>query len=142
MLQFSTTAILLQADDTAATAAAGAFATGFMLIWLAVVVVMLAAMWKVFEKAGEPGWAAIVPIYNIIVLLKIAGKPAWWVVLMFVPFVNIVVAFLAAQGVANRFGKGTGFAIGLLVLAPVFYAMLAWGDARYSGSMSGQAAMA
>jgi hypothetical protein len=99
-----------------------------------VVVVTIAAMWKVFEKAGEPGWAALVPIYNIIVLLRIADKPMWWIILLFVPFVNIVIAYLVAVGVASRFGKGIGFAIGLVILAPIFYAMLAWGDAQYSRS--------
>jgi hypothetical protein len=130
MIPFSTTAVLLQMDEGAANAAAGAFATGFMLIWLAVVVVMIAALWKVFEKAGEPGWAAIVPIYNIIVLLRIADKPAWWIILLCVPFVNLIVGYLVAANIAARFGKGVGFAIGLLLLAPIFYAMLGWGDAK------------
>ncbi|HYR27677.1 MAG TPA: DUF5684 domain-containing protein [Thermoanaerobaculia bacterium] len=102
-----------------------------MVITLAIILVVIASMWKVFEKAGEPGWAAIVPIYNLIVLLKIAGKPAWWVVLMFIPFVNFVVAIIAIMALAKNFGKGAGFGLGLLFLAPVFYPILAWGDARY-----------
>jgi uncharacterized membrane protein YoaK (UPF0700 family) len=87
-------------------------------------------LWKVFEKAGKPGWAAIVPIYNLIVLLEIAGKPAWWVILLLIPFVNIVVAIIMVLAIAKNFGKGAGFAIGLLLLGPIFYAILAWGDAR------------
>ena len=58
---------------------------GFTLLWLAITVLIVAGFWKVFVKAGEPGWAAIVPIYNIFVLLKIAGKPAWWIILMIIP---------------------------------------------------------
>src|SRR6476620_10565425 len=104
---------------------------GMTIFWLAVVVLMVASMWKLFQKAGEPGWAAIVPIYNFIVLLKIAGKPAWWIVLMFIPFVNLIVAIIAALAVARNFGKGTGFGLGLAFLAPIFYPILAFGDSRY-----------
>ncbi|MBK5258031.1 MAG: signal peptidase I [Thermoanaerobaculia bacterium] len=102
-----------------------------MIIWLAVIVVMIAAMWKVFVKAGEPGWAALVPIYNIVVMLKIAGKPAWWVILFLIPFVNLVMAIIMSLAIAKNFGKGTGFGLGLAFLSPIFYPMLAWGDARY-----------
>ncbi len=102
-----------------------------MVVWLAIVLLMVAALWKIFQKAGEPGWAAIVPIYNLVVLLKIAGKPAWWVLLMLIPIVNFVIAIIAILAVAKNFGKGAGFAMGLLFLAPIFYPMLAWGDARY-----------
>jgi len=73
-----------------------------------------------------------VPIYNIIVLLKIAGKPVWWIILLFVPFVNFVIGILAAIGVAKNFGKGAGFGIGLVFLPFIFYPILAWSDAQYS----------
>ena len=104
---------------------------GMMVLWLAIVILMIAAMWKVFEKAGKPGWAAIVPIYNLFVLCEIAGKPAWWGILLLIPFVNIVVAIIVTLAVAKNFGKGAGFGIGLLLLPMIFYPMLAWGDARY-----------
>ncbi len=65
------------------------FGGAFALVWLAVAVVMIIGWWKIFEKAGKPGWAAIVPIYNIIVLCEIVGRPAWWVVLFLIPCVNI-----------------------------------------------------
>jgi hypothetical protein len=94
------------------------------LIWLALVVAIIAGFWKVFVKAGEPGWAAIVPIYNAIILLKIAGKPIWWIVLMFVPLLNIVILFLVDDAVAKRFGKSTGFAIVMLIFPYVGYPML------------------
>ena len=125
-------AMLLQQEPTPEQlAGAGAAATVFMVVYLAVILLIVASMWKVFTKAGEPGWAAIVPIYNLIVLLKIAGKPAWWVVLMLIPFVNIIVLAIATIALAKNFGKGAGFGLGLLFLSPIFYPMLAWGDARY-----------
>ena len=118
--------------DAAANAAAAGLGIGFMLVWLLIVVLMIAGMWKVFQKAGKPGWAAIVPIYNIIVLLEIAGKPAWWVVLFLIPFVNFIIAIMLGISVAAKFGKGTGYGLGLALLGPVFYPMLGFGDAQYN----------
>jgi len=123
--------MLLQEEPEIPSAAAAGMGIGMMVIWLVVVVVMIAAMWKVFAKAGKPGWASIVPIYNLIVLIEIAGKPVWWFVLMLIPGVNIVVGIIVVIAFAKNFGKGVGFAFGLLLLAPIFYPMLAWGDARY-----------
>jgi hypothetical protein len=102
-----------------------------MGLWLIVAVVVIAAMWKVFTKAGQPGWAAIVPIYNVIVLLQIAGKPIWWLLLMLIPLVNIIVFVLVYRGLARNFGQGVGFTIGLLFLSPIFVPILAWGGAEY-----------
>ncbi len=107
-----------------------------IIFWVAIAILMIAAMWKVFEKAGEPGWAAIIPIYNAIVLLKIAGRPIWWIILFIIPLVNFVVAIIVAIDVANRFGKGTGFGIGLALLPFIFYPILGFGDARYSPAPS------
>lgn len=125
-------ALLLQQEPTPEqVAAASGVGIVAMIVSLAFILLMVASMWKVFQKAGEPGWAAVVPIYNLIVLLKIAGKPAWWLVLMLVPFVNLVVAIIVVFALAKNFGKGAGFGLGLLFLGPVFYPILAWGDARY-----------
>ena len=104
----------------------------FWIFWLAFMALVIAALWTVFTKANQPGWACIVPIYNIIVLLKIAGKPVWWIVLLFIPLVNFVIGILAAIGVAKNFGKSSGFGIGLVFLPFIFYPILAWSDARYS----------
>ncbi len=103
----------------------------FWIVWGVVVVVEIAAMWKVFEKAGKPGWAAIIPIYNVIVLLQVAGKPLWWLILFFIPIVNIIVAILMYAGVAKNFGRSTLFALGLIFLGFIFFPILAWGDATY-----------
>ena len=123
--------LMFQDEPQIPSGAVAGIGMGMVLVWLAVVVVLIAAMWKVFVKAGKPGWAAIVPIYNIVVLCEIAGKPAWWVILFFIPFVNFVVAIILALAIAKNFGKGGGFAAGLILLPFVFYPMLAWGDSRY-----------
>lgn len=105
----------------------------FYIIYFGFLALMIASMWKVFTKAGQPGWASIVPIYNAIVLFKIIGKPAWWVVLMLIPLVNFVVSIIATIALAKSFGKGGGFAAGLILLPFVFMPMLAFGDAQYQG---------
>jgi hypothetical protein len=115
-------------QDTYAT---GGLGPTFWIIWCIVVIIQIAAMWKVFEKAGKPGWAAIVPIYNVIVILDIAGKPWWWILLCLIPFVNIVVLIIVYISLARNFGKGVGFALGLIFLSFIFFPILAWGDAQY-----------
>ena len=104
------------------------------IILLAIIVFQIAAWWKVFEKAGKPGWAAIVPIYNIYVLIQIGGKPGWWIILCLIPIVNIIVILLVMLGVANNFGKGTLFGIGLFLLGVIFFPILGFGDDRYGGA--------
>jgi hypothetical protein len=104
------------------------------LLMLAVVVFVIAGIWKVFTKAGHPGWACLVPIYNVIVLLQIAGRPVWWFLLMFVPLVNIIVTFVVVMDIAKAFGKGAGFGLGLFFLGPIFYPILGFSDAQYEGA--------
>src|SRR6202166_1635632 len=86
------------------------------LFALALAIVLIAALWKVFTKAGQPGWAAIVPIYNLVVLLNIVGKPLWWIILFMIPIANIYAVFSVAIALAKSFGKSTGFGIGLAIL--------------------------
>ena len=105
-----------------------------ILVGLAIMLFFIAAMWKVFTKAGEPGWASLIPIYNLVVMLKIAGKPVWWIILFLIPLVNIIISVLVALGIAERFGKGAGFAIGLVFLPFIFYPILGFGSATYGGS--------
>jgi hypothetical protein len=102
-----------------------------MIVYLALIVLVFAGLWKTFAKAGEPGWAAIIPIYNIIVLMRIAGKPLWWVILFFIPIVSIVIAVLVSINIAKNFGKGEGFGLGLAFLGFIFYPILGFGDARF-----------
>ena len=103
------------------------------LIFLAIIVGIIAGIWKVFTKAGKPGWAALIPIYNAIVILEIAGKPLWWIILLLIPVVNFVVAILVNIAVAEKFGKSSGFGVGLALLGFIFYPILGFGDAKYQG---------
>ncbi len=82
-------------------------------------------MWKVFVKAGQPGWASI-PIYNLYVWCKIVGRPGWWIILMLIPFVNIIVGIVLCIDMAKSFGKGAGFGIGLAFLGIIFLPILGW----------------
>jgi len=108
----------------------GSMMTGW-LIGLVVFVLMIVAFWKLFTKAGKPGWTGIIPILNTLQLLDIAGKPWWWLLLMMIPIVDIVLWFLIAISFARAYGKGAGFGIGLALLPPIFYLILAFGSAQY-----------
>jgi hypothetical protein len=118
------------ANNGGLLAAMGAFA----FVYLAVIVLMIVSMWKVFEKAGKPGWAAIVPIYNIIVLLEIINKPLWWIILLIIPFVNIIFAIIVAHQLSLSFGQGIGMTLLLIFLPFIGYPMLGFGSARYQGA--------
>ena len=134
----STLAFLLMQSDSGNNAAGNAAAAGIMgamgLVWLALLVLMIAALWRIFVKAGEPGWAAIIPVYNLVVMLKIVGRPVWWIVLFLIPFVNLVMGFIVAFDLAKVFGKGAGFALGMIFLFPIFYPILGFGSAKYQGA--------
>lgn len=106
----------------------------FWVIYGAFIILIVAAMWKVFTKAGKPGWAAIVPIYNVIVMLEIAGKPTWWILLFLVPLANLIVMIITIVEIAKRFGKGGGFAVGLILLGFIFWPILGFGSAKYQGA--------
>jgi hypothetical protein len=92
--------------------------------------------WKVFEKAGEPGWTIFVPFYNLYRFVKIAGKPGYWALLYLVPGVNIVISLLTNLGIAQKFGRSDGFGVGLFLLDFVFYPILAFGDDEYEKEIS------
>lgn len=100
------------------------------------------AQWRVFQKAGRSGWASIVPIYNLYVLLKIVGKPGYWMLLMLIPFVNIYFAIKTVHLLSKSFGKDTGFTLGLLFLSFIFYPILAFGGSKYLGPYGDPAAFA
>ncbi len=105
-----------------------------LLVLLAFVVVIIAGCWKVFTKAGKPGWAVIIPFYNLYVMLTIAGKPGWWIILFFIPFVSLIMSILMCLALADKFGKGAGFGIGLAFLPFIFFPMLGFGSAQYKGT--------
>ncbi len=106
---------------------------GTILIYLAVVVIYIAAEWKIYEKAGKPGWAVLIPFYNIYVLLKIVGRPGWWLLLFFIPLVNIIIGIIVTNDLAKSFGQGVGFTLGLIFLSPVFILLLGFGNYKYIG---------
>lgn len=108
----------------------GPFAT---FIELVIVVLIIVSVWKIFVKAGKPGWAAIIPIYNVIVLLEIVGKPWWWLLLMLIPVVNIIFAIWTVNLLSKSFGQGVGFTLGLIFLSFIFYPILGFGSYEYKG---------
>jgi len=105
-----------------------------VIFYVAIIVLMIASMWKIYAKAGQPGWAAIVPIYNIIVLLQIVKKPLWWIILCLIPLVNIIILIIIYNELSKAFGKGPGFTVGLILLGIIFFPILAFGDAKYMGN--------
>jgi hypothetical protein len=94
---------------------------------------MIASGWKIFSKAGKPGWASIVPFYNTIVLLEIVGEPWWWLLLLLIPYLNFIILILIIHKLSLSFGKGVGFTLGLILLFFIFLPILAFGDAKYLG---------
>jgi hypothetical protein len=96
-------------------------------------ILLIIAQWMVYEKAGKPGWACIIPFYNIIVLLEIVGKPWWWLLLMLIPVVNIVLVIIVYHNLSLSFGKTASFTVGLVLLSFIFFPILAFGEAKYLG---------
>jgi hypothetical protein len=109
------------------------FSPAFIILWIAFVIFVIAAMWRVFEKAGQPGWAAIIPIYNIYIMTKIAGKPGWWVLMFLIPFINFIFAIWLYNMISKSFGKDEGFTAGLVILGIIFWPILGFGSAKYLG---------
>lgn len=115
----------LLADDNNYTPSFGGFVFG---------VIALVGLWKVYTKAGQPGWAAIIPIYNIIVFLRIVRRPIWWILLLLIPIVNVVTYIVIEYELAKSFGKGVGFTILLIFLPFIGYPILGFGDAKYNAA--------
>jgi len=109
--------------------------TGFLMVFLIVfsilAIIQIIALWKLFVKAGKPGWACIVPIYNIIIMLEIARKPSWWFFLLLIPFVNIYFAIVMLNSIVKNFGKDSSFTVGVILLPYIFIPILGFGSARY-----------
>lgn len=106
------------------------------IIGLVIAIFFIVCWWKIFTKAGQPGWACLIPFYNLYVMLKIAGKPGWWLILFFIPLVNFIIIILMIVGIAQNFGKGTGFILGLIFLSIIFIPILAFGESKYVGASS------
>ena len=105
----------------------------YAIFVIALIVFFVIVEWKIYEKAGQSGWACLIPIYNIIIFLRIIGKPWWWIILFMIPGVNIVFAIWATNLLSKSFGKSEGFTVGLILLGFIFYPILGLGDAEYVG---------
>lgn len=122
------------------TTSVAVFSGAWLLFYVIFLVLIIVAYWKIFVKAGEAGWKSIVPIWNIIILLKIIGRPWWWLLLMFIPFVNFVVAIVVAIDLGKAFGKDVVWSVFLLIIFSVVgYLILGLGDAKYVGPSAGAA---
>ena len=135
--------------DGAAFALAGGIIVAYIIVCLAIAVVTIIGMWKVFTKAGEEGWKSIIPVYNLYTLCKIVGVSPWWILIIFlggivsiIPIIGwlaymaatIYFGILLAKSTANSFGKDTGFAVGLYFLSTIFFCILGFGKAKYEGA--------
>jgi len=101
---------------------------------LAVIVLLIIGEWKIFTKAGQPGWAVLIPFYNLYVFLQIVGRPTWWMlILLFIPVVNLIFLVIMTNDLSKSFGQGIGFTLGLIFLSPIFILLLGFGDYKYIG---------
>lgn len=130
MYTYNTTYYTTTSVDTEALGAAMGVVSVFALILM---VIMIVANWKIFTKAGKPGWASIVPFYNMYTLFEVAGMNGWMFLLLLVPIVNIVMAIMVYINLAKAFGQSGAFAVGLILLNPIFSLILAFGKAQYVG---------
>lgn len=117
-----------------AIAASMAVISVIMIIFFIIGVITIIANWKVFTKAGKPGWTSLIPFYNMYQLFEVAGMNGWMFLLLLVPFVNFIIIIMLNINLAKAFGKDTGFAIGLILLNPIFMLILAFSDAKYIGN--------
>ncbi len=125
---------LLQSDTGDSGPLAAMFSTIYLLCCLLpMLILVVAGLWKMFVKAGKPGWAAIIPFYNYWVAFEISGRPGWWMFGLLIPILNIIVMAVLCYDLARSYGKGMGTALGLYFLPMFFMLWLGWGDAAYVG---------
>ncbi len=113
--------------------AAFVFLIGFLGIILVLGLLTIAGMWKVFDKAGQPGWACLIPIYNLYIFTVIAGREWWWMLLCIIPYIGFIFAIILTVDIAKSFGKSVPYGLGLAFLGFIFWPMLGFSDARYIG---------
>jgi hypothetical protein len=128
------------AQVTYETSGAG---VGALLLYVAVVyAIVVIPYWVIFTKAGQPGWPALIPIYSTYILLKVIGRPGWWLFLFLIPFVNFVIYIIVSNELSKSFGHGVGFTFGLIFLSIIFLFILAFGSSTYRGPAGGPGAAA
>lgn len=119
--------------DSLYTGVAAGFSVAYLVILLVVGVIVLVATWKLFQKAGKPGWAAIVPFYNNYCMFEMVFGNGWLFLLLLVPCVNVIIGFMLNFKLAKSFGQGTAFGLGLIFLYPIFICILGLGKYDYIG---------
>lgn len=102
-----------------------------LVMIMPVILFALLGWWKIFDKAGKPGWACLIPIYNVIVFMEIINKPLWWIILLIIPIVNIPISIIITHRLSLSFGKDSAFTVGLIFLSIIFLPILAYGDSQY-----------
>ena len=129
--------LVAQYNSNTSTGLSAGVAILFILIGIAAYLFYGYCLGLVFRKAGQPLWAGFVPIYNSYILLKVVGRPGWWLILYFIPVINFIITIIVYLDLAKSFGKGVGFALGLIILSFIFIPILAFSDARYLGPVAG-----
>jgi hypothetical protein len=114
-----------------------------LLLWFAVIyAIAVIPYWVIFTKAGQPGWPALIPIYSTYILLKVVGRPGWWLWLFLIPLVNVVIGIIMLNDLSKSFGHGVGFTLGLIFLSLIFLFILAFGSSTYRGAAGAMGAPA
>lgn len=103
---------------------------GFLFL---VLIAEIAGIWQIFRKAGYEGWEALIPIYNAIIFFRIIGKPWWWLLLFFIPGINIIFIVWSFNMLSKSFGKDEGFTAGLVLMRFLFIPLLGFGSSEYNG---------
>lgn len=108
-----------------------------LIVYFLILALIVAGWWMIFTKAGEAGWKALIPIYNVLVLLRIVGREWWWLILFLIPIVSFVAWVFLSLDLAKSFGRSPGFAIGLIIVPFVFAPILGFGSSTYQGRAAG-----
>ena len=124
------------------TTSSSGSAGGLFLYFLVIYAIAVIPFWVIFTKAGQPGWPALIPIYDLYILLKVVGRPGWWLILYFIPLVNIVILIVVYNDLSKSFGHGVGFTLGLIFLSLIFLYILAFGSSTYRGPSAAPGGMA
>jgi Family of unknown function (DUF5684) len=113
--------------------------TSVYFIWFVVWYVLICIpLYVIFKKAGrDDAWAAFIPIYSFYVLLKVVGRPGWWLILLLIPIVDFIILIMVYNDLSKSFGHGVGFTLGLIFLSVIFYLILAFGSSQYRGPAAG-----
>ena len=116
--------------------------SAWSLLSLLIAILFIAAQWVTFTKAGRPGWAAIIPVYNTLQMIWMVGRPWWWLLLLLIPLLNIIIGIILLNDLSTSFGHGIGFTLGLIFLATIFFLILAFGSSQYRGPAAQSVAFA